>query len=334
MKLAVVFGTRPEIIKLSSIIKIAKPVIINTNQHFSKNMNEDFIKELRLPRSHYNIDGMDKMVPVRRLGYMIERIGALLIETKPDCVVVQGDTDSALAGALAARKCDIRIAHIEAGLRSKERMQEETNRILIDHMTDYLFPPTRIANHNLIKEGLVSGWIVGNTVVDAVNAYRPKRAKKSSHVLVTIHRAENVDNIKRFSSILRAIDKVKGRVIYPIHPRSSKKMQQFGLKTKAELIEPVKYKKMLELIYDAKWVMTDSGGLQEEACILKTPCITMRKATERPETIDVGANILWGSKGKIKASWDNPYGDGKSGKRIIDILYTIHEQREKKRVDG
>ena len=277
----------------------------------------------------------------------IERI---LQEEKPDIVLVEGDTNSALAGALAAVKLHIEVGHVEAGLRSYDRqMPEEINRILADHCSDFLFAPTEKSKAILLGEGIPEKkiFVTGNTIADAVCqnlalAREKKDTLSSLHLspkeyfLVTLHRQGNVDNRARFDPILEGLDRVATKfhqpVIYPIHPRSRKRLNEFDLKSKKiTLIDPIDFLNFLQLESEARLIFTDSGGVQEEACILGVPCVTLRDNTERPETIEVGSNILAGaSSNRIlectelmldrKNNWENPFGDGTAGRRIVKIL--------------
>jgi UDP-N-acetylglucosamine 2-epimerase (non-hydrolysing) len=255
-----------------------------------------------------------------------------------------------MAGALAASKLHIKVGHVEAGLRSFDRkMPEEINRVVADHVSDYLFAPTEISKGLLRKEGIPENKIhvVGNTIVDSVyqnleiskrkvNPLKDLGLTENDYLLVTAHRAENVDVRKRFSDMMEGMRAV-GReldlpVVYPIHPRARKFLDGFGLDTEGiEIIDPVGFLEFLQLESSARLVLTDSGGVQEETCILKTPCVTLRDNTERPETIDVGSNILAGTDplriidatlkmDKKEKNWSNPFGDGTTGKKIIDII--------------
>jgi UDP-N-acetylglucosamine 2-epimerase (non-hydrolysing) len=275
-----------------------------------------------------------------------------LLDEKPSIVLVEGDTNSVLAGSLAAVKVGLDVGHVEAGLRSFDRsMPEEINRIVADHISQILFAPTEKARGNLLYEGIKEEKIhvTGNTIVDAVyqnlelaNKSLGKRVLESlgiverNYFLATVHRQENVDNPKRFKGILEGLKLVQDYfgmpIVYPIHPRSRKMMKEYGFDPgKIVLTEPIDYLSFLTLESRAKLVFTDSGGVQEEACILKVPCVTLRDNTERPETIEVGANTLAGAEPKRilektklmiddSRSWPNPFGDGKAGERIVSIL--------------
>ena len=344
-------GTRPEIIKLSPIIRECEKFgldffILHTGQHYSYEMDGVFFEQLRLPKPKYNLK-VGSGTHAEMTGKMLLGIEDVLSSEKPSIVLVEGDTDTALAGALASAKIGIRVGHVEAGLRSYDRsMPEEINRVLADHCSDYLFAPTENAKRILLGEGIPNDkvFVTGNTIVDAVrqNAdlghYDSEQAKNVvlKYMLATVHRQENVDSRERFSSIIAGLERVADEfempVLYPIHPRARKRMSEFGLKVSdnIRISEPVDYLKMLWLEKWARLILTDSGGLQEEGCIIGTPCVTLRDNTERPETIEVGANVLAGAmEDKIlqcaeamvgKSGWSNPFGDGKAAERIIEIV--------------
>ncbi len=354
MKIAIVLGTRPEIIKMSPVARAleernANFLIIHTGQHYSYNLDRVFFEQLNLPPVKYNLEvgsGSHAEQTARAL-IGIERI---LQEEKPDIVLVEGDTNSALAGALAAVKLHIEVGHVEAGLRSYDRqMPEEINRILADHCSDYLFAPTEKAKAILLGEGIPEKkiFVTGNTIVDAVHQNLAIAREKGDtlsdlhlnpgeYFLVTLHRQENVDNRARFNPILEGLDRVATRfhqpVIYPIHPRSGKRMSEFNLRfKKVNLIDPMDFLSFLQLESEARLILTDSGGVQEEACTLGVPCVTLRDNTERPETIEVGSNVLAGaSPDRIlecaefmlnkETNWENPFGNGTAGRSIVKIL--------------
>jgi UDP-N-acetylglucosamine 2-epimerase (non-hydrolysing) len=359
MRISVILGTRPEIIKMASIIKELEKrnedfFVIHTGQHYSYEMDRIFFEELELPLPDYNLDvGSGKHGA--QTGRMLQGIEAALEKDRPDIVLVEGDTNTVMAGALAAVKLGIKVGHVEAGLRSFDRsMPEEINRVITDHISDILFPPTERGKENLIKEGIAENniFVAGNTIVDAVyqNLEISKRKKntlkdiglnKKDYILVTIHRQENVDNKDRFKGILQGLAKISyksdKKIVYPVHPRTEKMIDILHLHGELHRIknlivcEPLGYLEFLQLEENAKLIATDSGGIQEEACILGVPCITLRDNTERPETIDVDANILAGTDPDriFKAAnemmtgetpWKNPFGDGNSGKRILDII--------------
>lgn len=354
MKVSVILGTRPEIIKFSPIICEFERLgldyfILHSGQHYSYNLDRVFFEQLRLPEAKYNLD-VGSGSHGLQTGRMLIGIEDVLKRERPDVALVQGDTNTALAGALAAVKLQISVGHVEAGLRSYDRsMPEEINRLLADHCSDLLFAPTVKAKQILLGEGIPESriYVTGNTVVDAL--YRNLRlAEKRSEVLnslglekrkfflVTVHRQENVDDKERFSKILEGLKLVHERfgfpIVYPVHPRAAKRMREFNLKPKGiRLIDPLDYLSFLLLESCARLVLTDSGGVQEETCILRVPCVTLRYNTERPETLEIGSNILAGAEPnaivektefmlKRRHDWPNPFGDGKAGIRITKIL--------------
>ncbi len=353
-KIAIILGTRPEIIKMAPVvrelgIREADFFILHTGQHYSYNLDGVFFEQLKLPLAKYNVEAGSGSHAEQTAKALV---GAekVLQEENPEIVLVEGDTNSVLAGALAAAKLHIKVGHVEAGLRSYDRnMPEEINRTLTDHCSDYLFAPTEKAKATLLGEGIPEEkiFVTGNTIVDAVyqnleiakeqsNTLDALHVNPREYFLVTLHRQENVDNQARFTSILEGLDKVTTDfhlpVIYPIHPHSRKRMSEFNLKApNLNLIEPVDFLSFLLLESAARLILTDSGGVQEEACILKVPCVTLRDNTERPESVEVGANILAGtSSGRIlecvrlmlnkNNDWQNPFGDGKAAERIVNII--------------
>ncbi len=354
MKISVVLGTRPEIIKMSPVIRELERrkidfFIIHTGQHYSYNLDRVFFEQLNLPRASYNLE-IGSGSHAEETSKILLGVERVLFEENPDIVLLEGDTNSVLGGALAAVKLHIKIGHIEAGLRSYDRqMPEEINRILTDHCSDYLFAPTGKARAILLGEAVPEDriFVTGNTIVDAVyqnleiareqcRVLDDLHLKSGEYFLVTLHRQENADSPSRFAAILKGLESVAARyrmpVIYPAHPRSRKRIAEYGLNPEnIRLIDPVDFLSFLQLESNARLVLTDSGGVQEESCILGTPCVTLRDNTERPETIDIGANILAGASPERiiecsetmlgrKNSWSNPFGDGHAGKRIIDIL--------------
>lgn len=354
MKISIILGTRPEIIKFSPIIRecvrIAQDFfILHTGQHYSYSMDRIFFNQLELPRALYNLD-VGSGTHAYQTGRMLIGIEKILCKEKPDVVLVEGDTNTVLAGALAAAKLGIRIGHVEAGLRSYDRqMPEEINRVLTDHCSDLLFAPTQESRAILLGEGIPEDkiFVTGNTIVDAVYQNLDMAKKKRiahgtlgiepcKYFLVTVHRQENVDNKERYHGILKGLEKIHEEsdypILYPIHPRARKRLKEFGFKPKGvKLIEPLDYLSFLRIESNAMLVLTDSGGVQEETCILGVPCVTLRHNTERPETVNVGSNILGGTSAstiaekvhfmlKKRRSWDNPFGDGRAAKRIVQML--------------
>ena len=353
MKLVTILGARPQFIKASMVsMEIANyeeinEVIIHTGQHFDENMSRIFFEEMGIPEPDYNL-GVNSLSHGTMTGRQLEKIEKILIKEKPDRVLVYGDTDSTLAGALAAVKLHIPVAHIEAGLRSFNRkMPEEINRILTDHAADMLFAPTETAVNNLKHEGFDDEkvYIVGDVMYDAAlhfgNIADEKSSiiddielEKQSYVLCTVHRQENTDNPDRLRSIVEALNQInrKIRVVLPLHPRTQQIVENEGYQLDFKQINPVGYLDILTLLKDCKLVLTDSGGLQKEAFFFEKHCITLRDETEWVELVDHGFNTLVRvDKDKILTAYQKMvdkssefnidlYGNGKSRKIIVDLL--------------
>ena len=355
MKIGIIVGTRPEIIKMAPVMRECENrnipyFIIHSNQHYSEEMDSIFFKELELPTPHYNL-GVGSGLHSNQTGNILIKMEPILVEEKPDIVLVQGDTNTVLAGALAASKLNIKVGHFEAGLRSYDRMMpEETNRILTDHMSDFLFAvgpnQEKILKHESIDNSKIH--TVGNTVSDSLFQHLEIAGEKSNilsdmgvesgnYFLVTAHRASNVDIPAHLAELLGLFDKLHAKysqpIVWPIHPRTKAKLAEFNLAVPEylKLSPPIGYLDFIQLQKNAQLILTDSGGIQEEACLLGVPCITLRENTERPESIEVGANVLVGrdaDKALTAAdkwlsandfSWENPFGDGHVAERIIDI---------------
>jgi UDP-N-acetylglucosamine 2-epimerase (non-hydrolysing) len=311
-------------------------------------MDRVFFEQLELPEPQYHLD-VGSGSHGKQTGETLAGVEKILQKELPDIVLVEGDTNTVLAGALAAVKLRIKVGHVEAGLRSYDRsMPEEINRVLVDHCSDLLFAPTEKSKEILIHEGISEKQVftVGNTIVDAVtqnleiskskNQILDSMAvEKRKYLLATAHRQENVDNKERFKGIVNGLKLVQREfgfpLIYPVHPRAEKRMKEFRLETEVlKLVKPLDYLAFLQLENNAALVLTDSGGVQEETCILGVPCVTLRDNTERPETIEVGSNILAGTHPdrilefartmRSRRNWVNPFGDGKTGSRIIKML--------------
>jgi len=314
MKIISIIGARPQFIKCAPLSKKLRKkhteVLIHTGQHYDREMSALFFDELGIPKPDYNLN-VGSGTHGWQTGRMLEKIEQILLENSPDLVLVYGDTNSTLAGALASVKLQIPVAHVEAGLRSYDRMMpEEINRILTDQCSDYLLCPTKTAVDNLAQEGITNNvFMTGDVMVDAIHENSIIAREKSSilktmelspkgYYLVTLHRAENTDNPENLQNIVDALIKLDN-VVFPCHPRTEKMLRQFGLwdklTEKVQVIKPVGYLDMLMLESNAKKILTDSGGVQKEAYILKVPCITMRTTTEWVETIQDGWNILVGS---------------------------------------
>lgn len=358
-KVAVVVGTRPGIIKMSPLVKELDRrdipnLLIHAGQHYSQNLDDTFFEDLNLRTPDYHLEQTKECeFHGEQTAEMLQGIEQVLIAEKPKVVLVCGDANYNLAGALAARKLQIVVGHVEAGLRSEDwSMPEEHNRIIIDHISEHLFAPTDEARQNAIRDN-VKGEIhvTGNTVVDAVYENKDIAADSSDildtlkiepkgYFLVTAHREENVDNVDNLSSIINILKEVDTEydeeIIFSIHPRTVKMLERFDLKHEINsidslnIIDPVGYFDFLQLESNAFMILTDSGGIQEEACILQIPCVTMRANTERPETVSVGANIVAGVEQEsvmqaietmktTTKEWENPFGDGDAAKRIINV---------------
>lgn len=319
--------------------------VVHTNQHYSRDLDAIFFEELNLDSPKYSL-GVGSGRHGEMTGLALQRIEKVFFEDRPDVVLVQGDTNSVLAGALVASKMGIPVGHVEAGLRSFDRMMpEETNRVIVDHISDFLFVPTRTARENLIKEGVEEDriFLTGNTVVDAVNRNvrlieigQKQRDNSKNYAVLTLHRPSNVDDPKKLQDILNEVAKTTSlgisEIRFYIHPRTQNQIKKHRIIIPNEIIskEPIGYLEMLSEIKGARLVLTDSGGIQEEACILKVPTVTIRENTERPETVEVSANALartddeiYGSVMKmldIPREWQNPFGKGDAAVQIISIL--------------
>jgi UDP-N-acetylglucosamine 2-epimerase (non-hydrolysing) len=354
MSVAVILGTRPETIKMAPVIKELERrcidyFVLHTGQHYSYEMDQVFFEELEIHPPAFNLDAGSGS-HAEQTGKIMTGIESILIKSKPDVVLVQGDTNTVLAGALAAAKLHIKVGHVEAGLRSYDRnMPEEINRVMADHLSDFLFATTGIAKANLVREGIAedSIFITGNTIVDSVyqnreiakrkaNVLKDLGLKPKEYILVTAHRAENVDDRGRLKEILRGLELIRSEfslpIIFPVHPRTKKRVKEFGYEFDGiRAIDPIGFLDFLQLEANAKLALTDSGGVQEETCILGVPCVTIRDNTERPETLAVKSNILVGANAEEMLAgakqmlsqvnvWKNPFGDGQASRYIIDSL--------------
>lgn len=313
MKIITILGTRPEIIKLSPLIplfdKEFEHVLIHTGQHYSYNMDKIFFEDLALRDCDYTLN-VGSGSHAMQTGRMMIEIENVLLNEKPDILIVQGDTNSTLAGAITASKLNINIGHIEAGCRSfDKKMPEEINRILVDHCSDILFAPDKDAVGNLIFEGIYEDKIhlVGNTSTEAclriveffdARILNTLNLKKHNYALLTIHRQENTD-YNKLKEIIKAINAIanKIKIVFPLHLRTKKIIESHNLKLNENILitEPIGYKSFTELLANSKFVMTDSGGIQEEAAILNVPCLILRENTEWKYLVDIGKNKLIGS---------------------------------------
>lgn len=350
LKILTVIGARPQFIKAATVSRVCaakddvSEILVHTGQHYDANMSDVFFDELAIPRPHHHL-GIGQGTHGQMTGRQLEAIEAVLLEEKPDCVLVYGDTNSTLAGALAAVKLHIPVAHVEAGLRSFNRkMPEEINRIMTDHVADSLFAPTETAMGNLQREGFSDDklHLVGDVMFDASLFYRDRARRPKDlpdaikngqdFILATVHRAENTDNSTKLSQILDGLSNTGMPVVLPLHPRTKGKLEAFGLSVPEtiHIIPPVSYLEMVWLEGNCSVVATDSGGVQKEAYFFGKPCVTLRDETEWVELLETGWNALVGADAKlISETLRNAtrpetetvlYGDGKSAEKIIDAL--------------
>ncbi len=359
MKVLTIVGARPQFIKAAAVSRAIREhyaeqieeVLVHTGQHYDANMSDVFFDELDIPRPKYNLE-ISGGSHGAMTGRMLEAVEQVFIEEKPDWVLVYGDTNSTLAGALAAAKLHIPVAHVEAGLRSfNMRMPEEINRILTDRISTLLFCPTQTAIENLKNEGCDKGVVnVGDVMYDVALFYRDKARQQSpilkqlnlvegQFALATCHRAENTDDVQRLSGILEALSAIAQQLptVLPLHPRTNKLINEFGLAQHLAnliVVEPLSFLDMVALEQAAKLILTDSGGVQKEAFFYGVPCITMRDQTEWVETVELGWNRLVGAskeriikvayavlEGQINKNLDqSPYGAGRAAYDILDFL--------------
>ena len=351
-KILTILGARPQFIKAATISRIIKQqysqslseVIVHTGQHYDSNMSDVFFKEMKIPPPNHCLDIKKDSSHGEMTAEILIKLEKLIKQESPQMVLVYGDTNSTLAGTLAAAKLNIPVAHIEAGLRSFNRkMPEEINRIVTDHVSHILFPPTDSSCNQLAKEGIVENvHVVGDIMYDAVLFYKefaikPKEIKDlpPTFFLVTCHRQENTDDRENLINIFNALKtlSLEHPVIFPLHPRTKKYIEKYEISTKEiHIINPISYFEMLYLLKRTKMVLTDSGGFQKEAYYFKKPVVIMRDETEWVELVDNKiAKITGACKNKILQAVDdlsdlktypkNLYGDGKAGQKIMDIIY-------------
>lgn len=352
MKILSVVGARPAFIKAAVVSKELRKkhreILVDTGQHYNDELSGIFFRELNIPKPDYNLC-VGSGTHGHQTGEMLLGIEKILIKDRPDLVLVYGDTNSTLAGALAAVKLHIPIAHIEAGLRSYDRkMPEEINRIIVDRISAILFSPTQTGVNNLKEEGIKKGvYYSGDVMLDAtlqsIEIAKKKskilgklKLKGNDYLLATIHRASNTDSKKNLENIMNAFLKIDKKIVLPVHPRTMKYFEKYGLLGKIHdskniiLIDPVGYLDFLNLERNASKILTDSGGVQKEAYFLKIPCITLRENTEWVETVDDGWNTLVGANtGKIVEAANNfepdreqrnVFGDGNASRKIVEMI--------------
>jgi UDP-N-acetylglucosamine 2-epimerase (non-hydrolysing) len=331
-----------------------RPLVAHTGQHYSHEMDGVFFQELGLPEPDVNLE-VGSGAAATQLAALLAGMGTWVERERPDWVLVEGDTNSVLGSALAAHKSGVRVGHVEAGLRSFDRgMPEELNRILTDHIADLLFAPTERAAEQLAREGIAGGkvHVTGNTVVDellfqrergrASGALEKHGASPRRYMLATFHRAENTDDASRLREIVGGLGGSAARLGMPVfcalHPRTRARLEELGvtLPSGVRVLPPLPYLEFLGLHAEAALMLTDSGGLQEEACVLGVPCVTMRDNTERPESLEVGSNRLAGADAAriveaaaamigVPRNWKQPFGDGHATERILDLLVSHTE---------
>jgi UDP-N-acetylglucosamine 2-epimerase len=372
IRTASIVGARPQFVKLAPVSRAMKrarlqidDLIVHTGQHYDDAMSKVFFEELDLPHPAVNL-GVGSGPQGRQTARMLDAVEAYLLESRPDAVIVYGDTNSTLAGALAAAKLHIPVAHVEAGLRSfNRRMPEELNRISTDHLSDILFAPTRTAVDNLTMEGLEGRTILtGDVMYDAVlfcaevadarsKIIDDLRLAPGGYGILTVHRAENT-TAEELAILLEAINDAAsrfGRIIFPMHPRTSAilktELRNWCPNANLVVTGPLGYLDMLALIQGARWVLTDSGGLQKEAYFLNCPCVTLRNETEWPETLENHANFIAGGNGarlgealaalerrpqrafgSRPAAKDGPFGTGHAAERIVEAICGLYEARQ------
>ena len=363
MKIISVVGARPNFMKVAPIHKAfnqlkikneklkIEHLICHTGQHYDEKMSKVFFEDLELPKPDFYL-GVGSGSHAEQTAKIILEFEKILLQEKPDLVIVVGDVNSTIACALTAVKLGIKVAHVEAGLRSFDRsMPEEINRILTDSISDYLFVTEKSGIENLEKEGITNGkvFFAGNVMIDSLKNYLPKagqsginsklKIKNEKYILVTLHRPSNVDSEKNLKNIVELLNELgkQTKIIFPVHPRTRKNLENFSfletLNPNIILTEPLGYIDFIALIKNSIFVLTDSGGIQEETTFMGIPCVTLRTTTERPITVDLGTNYLVGEdtievqkvcndildnkikKGAIPELWD-----GKSAERIVDIL--------------
>ncbi len=365
MKVVTILGARPQFIKAavcsramqrwnesSSEHEKIDEVIVHTGQHYDSNMSQVFFDDLGIPLPKYNL-GVGGATHGHATGSMLAKVEDILLTEKPDWVLVYGDTNSTLAGALAAAKLHIKVAHVEAGLRSFNKlMPEEVNRVLTDHISELLLCPTETAVENLKMEGIVNKvYNIGDVMLDASLYYKEKATSDSTilselglepkaFTLATCHRAESTDKKNVLQDIFVGLNEINKEidVVLPLHPRTKTALEKFNLShllSNIRVIEPIPFLDMIQLEINAKFIVTDSGGVQKEAYFYKVPCITMRQETEWTETVEYGWNQLVGTCGKklIEATkntrddleWPNLYGEGDAGDKIIKLLMNVHK---------
>ncbi|MCK5591483.1 MAG: UDP-N-acetylglucosamine 2-epimerase (non-hydrolyzing) [Candidatus Pacebacteria bacterium] len=347
MKIALIAGARPNFMKVAPLCHELKKqnlkyFLVNTGQHFSMNMSKNFFDEFDIQPDYSFSPSCDSVT--KQFSDISNSLEEVFVKETPSLVIVFGDVNSTLAAGLVANKMKIQLAHVEAGLRSYNRlMPEETNRVLVDHMADVLLVTSEDGVDNLKKEGITENvFFIGNIMIDTLKSFLPFiKTTKEIFYFTTIHRAENIDDKKTFNEILDALEEISkdAPIFLPLHPRTKKMSIEFGIFPRLEkifhLVEPLSYTESLYYQKNAKLILTDSGGVQEESSYLGTPCITLRTETERPVTVSRGTNIIGGvTKRDILSAYKRvdfmkkdikiPLWDGKTSERIVQVIKNIH----------
>jgi UDP-N-acetylglucosamine 2-epimerase (non-hydrolysing) len=374
LKVINVVGARPNFMKVAPIVEAMKrrereftPLVVHTGQHYDEGMSDAFFRDLELPEPDVYL-GVGSASHAAQTAAVMERFEPVVLKEKPDWVLVVGDVNSTLACALVCVKLGVKVAHVEAGLRSRDRtMPEEINRLLTDQIADLLFTPSRDADENLRKEGIPSERIrfVGNVMIDSLLKYLPLANKSSitedlglngrDYAVLTLHRPSNVDEASNFYQILLALEEIAQRlpIVFPVHPRTRKRIEELGLSARVKqafrVIDPLGYLDFLRLFSDARLVLTDSGGIQEETTVLGIPCFTLRENTERPITIELGTNKLVGRDQEriVKVVFDAlanpatknehqvlPLWDGHTAERIVSSLLETSARAPKRSAES
>jgi UDP-N-acetylglucosamine 2-epimerase (non-hydrolysing) len=353
MKVMSIFGTRPEIIRLSRIFALLdknfEHIMVNTSQNYTKELNSVFFDDLNIRIPNYDLKVNTEAYGIE-VADVIVKTEKLLKTENPDILLILGDTNSGLAAIPAAHQ-GIKIAHLEAGMRSYDlRMPEEKNRVMIDHLSTVLLPYTHYSRENLIRENIHPSkiFVVGNPIIEVIEHYMPQiekskiiqklKLKKNDYFLVTAHRSENVDNPQSLKNIFSGLEKIHKKfgkkIVYPIHPRTMSKMKNIQIPKGVNLIDPLGFFDFTNLEKNAFCLLTDSGTVPEEMLYFKKPCVTIRESTERPEIIEAGSNILSGlnpdnmlrsteslTSGKPNWQWKEALGDGNTARKVINILH-------------
>ncbi|MBS1492806.1 MAG: UDP-N-acetylglucosamine 2-epimerase (non-hydrolyzing) [Bacteroidetes bacterium] len=364
MKVTLVAGARPNFMKIAPIIheikriqKLGKKItfrLVHTGQHYDEKLSHSFFKQLNIPEPDVNL-GVGSGSHAEQTANIMVKFEKELMANRPDIVLVVGDVNSTMACSISAKKLNIDVAHVEGGIRSRDmEMPEEINRLVTDSIADYFFTTSELANKNLRKEGHSDKklFFVGNTMIDTLKANLSKlkkpvffdeyKLKPKKYLVVTLHRPSNVDDADNLKMLLKTLEETSKdyKIVFPVHPRTQKNLKQIKLSDKFIITDPLSYLEFIYLVKNSFAVITDSGGIQEETTVMKIPCVTLRKNTERPETVTEGTNILAGIdtykfkpyfqklfSGKWKKGGIPKFWDGKTSPRIVKQLLTIYKNK-------